>query len=68
MERLDQLERSMLRMKPEVILTKKQERLLEVAKQRHRKGGAVERHPRKPGPFDALVEKGLLTPEGRYID
>ena len=68
MERLEELERAMLRQKPEVRLSKKEERLLDLAQQRHRKGGVVERNPRKPGAFDSLVEKGLLTSYGRYVE
>lgn len=66
MHRLEQLERSMLRLKPEVPLSKKEERLLDVARQRSRKGGTVER--RHPATFDSLVERGLLTEDGRYVE
>lgn len=66
MERMEELERAMLRQKPEVPLSKKQERLLDLARQRSRKGGAVER--RHPAVFDSLVEKGLLTEDGKYIE
>lgn len=66
MERLEQLERSMLRQKPEVPLSKKEERLLDVARQRFKKGGAVER--RHPAVFDTLVERGFLTEDGRYVE
>ena len=65
MDRMEELERSMLRQKPEVPLNKKQERLLDLARQRSKKGGCVER--RHPAVFDALVERGLLTEDGKYI-
>lgn len=66
MERLEELERSMLRQKPPVELSKKQERLLDVAKSRFKKGGSVER--RHPAVFDSLVELGLLTEDGKYVE
>jgi len=66
MERLEELERSMLRQKPPVELSKKQERLLDVAKSRSKKGGCVER--RHPAVFDSLVELGHLTEDGKYIE
>jgi hypothetical protein len=66
MDRMEELERSMLRQKPEKPLSKKEERLLDVARQRSRKGGCVER--RHPAVFDSLVERGLLTEDGKYIE
>ena len=66
MDRMEELERSMLRQKPEVPLNKKQERLLDLARQRSKKGGCVER--RHPAVFDALVERGLLTEDGKYLE
>lgn len=66
MDRLEELERSMLRQKPEKPLSKKAERLLDVARQRSKKGGCVER--RHPAVFDLLVERGLITEDGKYID
>lgn len=66
MDRLEELERAMLRQKPEEPLSKKQERLLDLARQRSKKGGCVER--RHPAVFDSLVELGLLTEDGKYIE
>jgi len=66
MKRMEELERAMLHQKHEVPLSKKQERLLDIAKQRSKKGGCVER--RHPAVFDALVERGLLTEDGKYIE
>lgn len=65
MNRMEELERSLLRQKPEVPLSKNAERLLDIAKQRSRKGGCVER--RHPAVFDLLVERSLITEEGKYI-
>ena len=56
----------MLRQKHEAPLSKKAERLLDVARQRSKKGGCVER--RHPAVFDLLVERGLITEDGKYID
>jgi hypothetical protein len=65
MDRMEELERAMLSQKPEVPLSKKAERLLDLARQRAKKGGCVER--RHPAVFDLLVERGLLTEDGKYI-
>jgi hypothetical protein len=51
MDRMEELERAMLSQKPEVPLSKKAERLLDLARQRAKKGGCVER--RHPAVFDA---------------
>lgn len=65
MHRMEDLERSLLRQNRESPLSKKEQRLLDVARQRSKKDGAVER--RHPAVFDSLVERGLLTEDGKYI-
>ncbi len=65
MDRMTQLEGSGDE-RHEKPLSKKEERLLEVARQRSKKGGAVER--RHPLVFEALVARGLLTKDGKYIE
>lgn len=63
-----QLERNLHRQKPTVELSKGHQRLLDLAESRASKNGVVVRNPRKPKVFDDLVDRGLITEYGKFVE
>jgi hypothetical protein len=62
------LEENLQKKKEKQVLSKAHSRLLDVARHRSRKGGRVERNSARPKPYDDLVDLGLLTEDGRYVE